>query len=391
VILALATCLVALSSASTARSRASRTRRSAQTAAKQPKCGDTITTDTTLHKDLVNCPNNGIRIGANGITLDLNGHTIDGDGKPFAACAQGETCDSGVVAEGPENITVTNGSVRQFAFTGLNLGPGRHIRVLGVSTARNGVSGILLFKCSQSLVRNSSGIGPANRVGLWLQGGRHVRVLHSSFRQNGENGIELQGGERTVGAPWPTHTLIKGNRMSRNGLSGISMGHSNQIRVRRNRIVRGGDGIDLAGNRNLIARNRVSHPRRIDGIGISLDAGNRNVIARNSIRDAAGPGIGVGFGRAVGNVVRGNHVRGAGKDGFDVDDKAKHTLLKRNHAVGAKDDGLDANNPTTKLTRNEARRNGDLGIEAVPGVTDGGGNKASGNGDPRQCTNIVCN
>ncbi len=52
------------------------------------KCGDTITTDTTLHKDLVNCPNNGIIIGADNITLNLNGHTIDGDGKPFAGCAR---------------------------------------------------------------------------------------------------------------------------------------------------------------------------------------------------------------------------------------------------------------------------------------------------------------
>jgi hypothetical protein len=26
----------------------------------------------------------------------------------------------------------------------------------------------------------------------------------------------------------------------------------------------------------------------------------------------------------------------------------------------------------------------------VPDVIDGGGNRASGNGDPRQCTNIVC-
>jgi hypothetical protein len=65
-------------------------------------------------------------------------------------------------------------------------------------------------------------------------------------------------------------------------------------------------------------------------------------------------------------------------------------LLKRNHAFRAKDDGIDANNPATELTRNEARRNGDLGIEAVRGVIDGGGNKASGNGDPRQCINIVC-
>jgi hypothetical protein len=35
-------------------------------------------------------------------------------------------------------------------------------------------------------------------------------------------------------------------------------------------------------------------------------------------------------------------------------------------------------------------RNGDLGIEAVRGVIDGGGNVARHNGDPRQCTNIAC-
>ena len=43
-------------------------------------CGDTITTDTTLDSDLVDCPTNGIVIGADNVTLDLNGHTIDGDG-----------------------------------------------------------------------------------------------------------------------------------------------------------------------------------------------------------------------------------------------------------------------------------------------------------------------
>ena len=32
-----------------------------------------------------------------------------------------------------------------------------------------------------------------------------------------------------------------------------------------------------------------------------------------------------------------------------------------------------------------ANDNGDLGIEAVSGVTDGGGNRARGNGNPAQC------
>ena len=42
-------------------------------------CGDVITQDTTLDSDLVNCPGDGVVIGASGITLDLAGHTIDGD------------------------------------------------------------------------------------------------------------------------------------------------------------------------------------------------------------------------------------------------------------------------------------------------------------------------
>ena len=44
----------------------------------------------------------------------------------------------------------------------------------------------------------------------------------------------------------------------------------------------------------------------------------------------------------------------------------------------------------TTLTRNLSLRNGDLGIEAVPGITDGGGNKAHGNGNPLQCLNVAC-
>jgi hypothetical protein len=42
------------------------------------------------------------------------------------------------------------------------------------------------------------------------------------------------------------------------------------------------------------------------------------------------------------------------------------------------------------IARNTATENGDLGMEAVAGVTDGGGNKASSNGNAAQCTGVVC-
>ena len=78
-------------------------------------CGDTITADTTLDSDLVDCPNHGIVIGADDITLDLNGHRIDGDGTRAAGCdPESEICDIGVFNRGHDGVTMRDGSVREF-------------------------------------------------------------------------------------------------------------------------------------------------------------------------------------------------------------------------------------------------------------------------------------
>ena len=77
-------------------------------------------------------------------------------------------------------------------------------------------------------------------------------------------------------------------------------------------------------------------------------------------------------------------------DGILVDGDATATLLEGNTADRNGDDGIDVDAAGTTVTRNTANHNQDLGIEAVFGVIDGGGNKASGNGNPAQCTNISC-
>ena len=341
----------------------------------QVHCGDTITTDTTLHKDLVNCPHDGIVIGADGITLDLNGHLIDGDD------VSSPECECAVVNEGHDRVTVRHGSVRGFD-GGVSM-RGNHNRLLGISALGNHFFGLGLFHSAGGLVRNSSGSGsvtPEGGTGIYLIASHNARILDNSFKRNGDRGI---------GVIDSNHNLIKRNLVSRNHL-GILLNRSDRNRVRRNRSVRDGEiGIYVApGGRNAITRNRVTHP---EGVGIEVDGGNQNVIARNSVRATGDDAISLGFAPVVGSVVRRNHLRGAGEDGVHVHHKAKHTHLRRNHVFGAKDDGLDVNKSKTKVTRNEARRNGDLGIEAVRGVIDGGGNRARGNGDPRQCTHIVCN
>ena len=121
--------------------------------------------------------------------------------------------------------------------------------------------------------------------------------------------------------------------------------------------------------------------------------GDRNEIVRNRVfRGGGGILISIFFdnGRAVGNVVRRNHVRDPSASGISVDPVPKRTVISRNHVRGAGQDGINVLSRSTTLTRNRTVRNADLGIRAVKGVIDGGGNRASGNADPRQCVNVTC-
>jgi parallel beta-helix repeat protein len=355
-----------------------------QALAAQVKCSDTITTDTTLHKDLVNCPNNGIIIGADNVTLDLNGHRIDGDGTPAVGCnPRTEFCDVGVVNFGHDGVTVMNGSMRQFA-GGVNFGEVRRNRLLGVSTSRNRVVGIQFFNSSRILVRNCSG----NRTtdpegdGVGVFQSRHVRILNSTFRHNAHVGI------KPVDA---TKGVIKGNLVAHNGDEGLLMEGGEGFQIRHNRLVRNGAGITLGpGSHNVITRNHVSRGRD----GIRIEKGHGNLVAHNLVAHARRAGIRLGikhpFLGGAHNVVRRNRVRDSRVDGFVVVKKDRHSLLKRNVAKGSGDDGFDIESSSTTLTRNRAAHNGGFGIQAVPGVNDGGGNRAHGNGNPLQCVNIVC-
>ncbi len=356
----------------------------AAVAAKQPKCGDKITKDTTLHKDLLDCPNNGIVIGADGITLDLNGHEIDGDGKPAAGCnPRKEFCDVGVVNFGHAGVTVMHGSIREFG-AGIDFGNARHTRLLGISASR-GIVGIQLFGSSRILVRNCSG----NRTttdegaGIGVFDSRHVRILNSSFRDNAHVGIKPVGS---------TNGVINGNVVSDSGDEALLMEGGEGFQIRHNRLAGNGAGITLGpGSHNEITKNDVTGGRD----GIRVETGHDNLVAHNEVVDTHRAGIRLGirhpFIGGAHNIVRRNLVRGSGADGFVVNKKDGHSLLKRNVAKRSGDDGFDIRSRTAKLTGNRALRNHDLGIKAVRGVIDGGGNKASGNGDPRQCTHIACN
>jgi parallel beta-helix repeat protein len=356
---------------------------SGQAAAAPLACGDTITHDTVLHHDLTNCPSNGIVIGADNITLHLNGHHITGNGKPVSSCPENQACDIGLVNDGHDDITLKDGSLRRFD-SGVVVGGASRNRVIHISSSKNVFFGFVMFDLSRSLIRDSSGSGnlAPEGDGLGLFGTHGIHVLHNTFRRNAQIGIHVADS---------THNLIKGNDFSsRTSDFGVLI-DGNRNRVSRNHCVNNGACVLVAtGNHNEIVRNRAS-----GGVnGMAVEMGQHNLLAHNFIRHPSRQGIYLGLkSPLIGggeNIVRRNRVRGSESDGFQVNEKDGHSRLKGNVSIGSKDDGFDIESGSLRVTGNRALRNGGLGIEAVRGVADGGGNVAHGNGDPRQCTHVSC-
>jgi parallel beta-helix repeat protein len=310
-----------------------------QASASHVNCGDTITADATLDSDLVDCPNNGIAIGADGITLDLNGHAIDGDGVPFKPCPEDEPCDIGVPNDGHDGVTIKGGTVTDLEF-GVFVFRAKRNRLRDLSVVENALEGIIIARSARTRVQGSS----ASRNGVG----------------NSRPGIALFESD---------NNRITGNTMSENGDLALFMAGSDDNLIRRNRA-RGNpeDGMIIEGDHNEIVRNRLVG----NGGGVLITTVTRGETA-------------------VGNVIRRNEVRKARAGGIAVDCCIpKRTLIKGNHVVGSGRAGIAVGNPSTTITKNRAVRNDGLGIKAVEGVIDGGGNRAHGNGDPRQCVNVKC-
>jgi parallel beta-helix repeat protein len=180
-------------------------------------------------------------------------------------------------------------------------------------------------------------------------------------------------------------------------------------------------GIAVRGDRNLVLGNGVSSNPSLDDATWLSASGADNVIAHNVVKNVGATSADTtAYGlllRMDGGLVAHNVVTGAASfpQGSDVTVTGIHlsgqgALARKNVASGLidgfevwgpfeltdnlafsnLDDGIEVGVSGATLTRNEANDNGDLGIEAVPATIDGGGNRASGNGNPAQCVGVAC-
>lgn len=358
----------------------------------QPGCGDTITVDTKLTSNLVNCPNNGLIIGADNITLDLNGHVIDGDDAEFTECPPDEACDIGVLGFDHQGLTIKGGTVGEFTFGALVVGF-TDSRLTRIDLSNNFFSGLLIAESSGTAIDRvtASGNGlTTDQAGIDVFDSHELTIARNTAFANGDIGFFVSGLD---------DSRFEENSVAGNPEAGILLDHGNGNEFSHNRFSGNGDGIVVSGDANTVTGNQLSGPLDCPeecGFGISLEGGTGNVIEGNIVLRFHQAGIRVASFEAeggpptAGNTVTRNLVRGPAVDGVLVEATAVDTFLARNIAIGAGDDGIDVDSSATTITRNLALHNSDLGIEAVPGVADGGGNHAAGNGNPAQCTNVVC-
>jgi Right handed beta helix region len=313
-------------------------------------CGEVITQDTAVDNDLLCTQSTGLVIGASGVTLNLRGHVI----RTAATPPQGGF--TAIDSQGHTDVTIRNGRAEGSGLLPGIWAVGARVRIVDVAAL-----GRFAFTVTgdDNVLRRVSGPSAA------LAGARATLTDSSGL-------FVVASGT--------------GHRIAHNDLSAAFL-EGDDVTLSDNHVVR----VTVQGDRNRIVRNR--------GVtSLALGEANDNRVAHNEVggRNEFGdvPGISVGIeAPAARNEVVDNTVSRVAETFFSgiwVGADATETRVVRNFSVANPGDGILIEAPATLVRRNDAHFNGQLGIRAVIGVTDGGGNRAAGNGDPRECVGIAC-
>jgi parallel beta-helix repeat protein len=379
-------------------------------------CGTELTVSTTLTRDLLGCAGDGLVVGADGITVNLNGHLIAGN-------PNGSPSGIGVRVTGHHNVTVTNGTVQGFwrgvvfddsptgvvtSMTAQRMtnrgvvfeGGSDHGRIVSNVSADNQASGIAIVTSDGVVVSDNQSLRNVGGAGVRLEGATHVTVSRNALNSN-ENGVQMVQDGAGISA---VANMVVDNTLTDDASAGFEILFSNLNVIARNQVSGATGGIVLeSSDDNTITDNRVLHGVAPDGIGIQI-YGNRNLVAHNTVIDQLRYGIEVddfgdpGHSPAVDNILQDNTVNRAVLGiaiGPEAGGVVLRTVISHNRVTNAGDDGIQLIGPSTglqtsTLARNVAVHNGNWGIETIPGTIDGGGNIAAANGNPGQCLNITC-
>lgn len=364
-----------------------------------PACGETITEDMTLDADLTCDGGTALVIGADGITLDLAGHTVS------SACDAADCSDSiGIDNRGGyDGLRVNDGGVNAVGTAVAIAGATRNrldgLTIEGGGYQRSYSHAISLVDTSESQIVHTATNGGDPSILLHrstenriidnrIEGGIAIRAGDAIHLEAHSNDNEVRN--NTWGTSSFTALLIERSR--RNAVAGnvddgfvgaVVLDHANANVLVHNDVSGGQYAAFELGDSD---RNRIRHNRAENGLEIDGD-GNRIKYNRVTPPAFASSSLHVSAGDA--NLLRGNRVAGSSTAAVWVEVEATETSVIENVAYNG-GVGIRVDAPGTLIAHNLAYDNGELGIDAVDGVIDGGGNRAHGNGDERQCVGVVC-
>jgi nitrous oxidase accessory protein NosD len=224
-------------------------------------CGQTVMHDISLSQDLLNCPGDGLEVGASDITIDLHGHTIGG------VNAAGSV---GVNDNGHSDVVVKNGSVSDFFAYGVALQSAPRSSVKDLTVTQIGAGGVAGNASAGILVQNSPWSTVAantvsNNVSAYQSDG--VDVLSSAHAVVKDNALVRNAwdGMFVLGSPDST---IDGNQLNSNMNNGAE-------------INSGADGVEVTAN----------HANKNVGDGIVVGAISQARITRNTLTGNGDTGL----------------------------------------------------------------------------------------------------
>ena len=173
-------------------------------------CGDTISTDTTLRQHLLDCPGDGLIIGASGITLNLNGKRITG---------MGDKGSAGVAVENVEDVTIRNGTVQNFGTQIFIVGS--HRTLVRHMVLRDGTGLGMQVRASNDVEVRHSRLSNLRGAGLLVILADNFVLRHSRIVDVGTGGNANCGGGAGISSFRSAGVTIRNNlfkRISRSGM-----------------------------------------------------------------------------------------------------------------------------------------------------------------------------
>ncbi len=295
-------------------------------------CGATITSDTVLTADLLNCGGLGIAVGANSVTLNCQGHVISGT--PPNPFYQG----TGVRLAYRQNVTVENCEVRSFWY-GFELSNSSE-NILLRNTSHDNFSGFCVHNGSSlnllhhNTARNNNGAGSCGG-GISLENASSNNITSNLAYYNSGTGVVLSGGSSNL----LSYNIAYGNQVGLTVSGTGSIATSNVAYG--NGSSTGSYGILLIGAKNCTVEGNDVHDN-LNGVFVGSGSVN-NTMSRNRVyKNKIGFFIGGSFHTFSSNLVYANT-----EDGFRIVYSNSTTIFSNyvvNNAFGIESIGNNAQN-----------------------------------------------